>query len=67
MGASRRWASYDSPLGLIAKKLRVDSENVTHEPLPARWIDLILYLEEQEQKRAKDRDAQAESWNQQKH
>ena len=58
---------HDQTFGLIAIRFREDSAHITREPLPARWVDLILYLDEQEQKRAKDRDAQAESCNQQKH
>ena len=38
----------ESSLGLIAKRLRDDSEHVPHEPLPRRWVDLIRYLDEQE-------------------
>jgi hypothetical protein len=41
----------DKTLGLIAKRLREDSEQVTHEPLPTRWVDLILHLDELERKR----------------
>ena len=40
----------DKTLGLIAKRLREDSEQVTHEPLPTRWVDLILHLDEQERR-----------------
>ena len=35
-------------LGPIAKRLRLDSESVTREALPTRWLDLILYLDAQE-------------------
>ena len=41
---------YDKTLGLVAKRLREDSEQVTHEPLPTRWVDLILHLDEQERR-----------------
>ena len=43
-------AGFDSSLDLIAKRLRDDGANVTREALPARWVDLILYLDEQERK-----------------
>jgi hypothetical protein len=49
--------SYDTSLGMIAKTLRAKSEDITHEPMPERWVDLIRYLDEQERKRA----AQAEA------
>jgi len=39
---------YDKTLGLIAKRLREDSSQVTREPLPTRWLELILHLDEQE-------------------
>lgn len=41
-------AVYGKTLGLIAKRLRLDSESVTSEALPPRWLDLILYLDAQE-------------------
>ena len=40
----------DATLRLIAKRLRDDGESVTHEELPQRWVDLILYLEEKERR-----------------
>ena len=40
--------AYEKTLGLISKRLREDSEQVTQDPLPTRWVDLILYLDEQE-------------------
>jgi hypothetical protein len=43
-------AGFDSSLDLIAKRLRDDGDNVTREALPTRWVDLILYLDEQERK-----------------
>ena len=41
---------YDKSLGMIAKILRAQSEEVALEPLPDRWVDLIHHLNEQEQK-----------------
>ena len=41
---------YEKTLGLIAKTLREDSEQVTQDPLPKRWVDLILHLDEQERR-----------------
>ena len=48
----------DSALGLIAKRLRGESEEAAHEPLPARWVELIKHLNEQE--RARERAQNAE-------
>ena len=42
----------DSSLGLIAERLRSDGEHLTHEALPARWVDLIYHLNEQERMHA---------------
>jgi hypothetical protein len=39
-------------LGLIAARLRGESEVLTGEPLPRRWVDLIRHLDEQERKRS---------------
>jgi hypothetical protein len=47
-GTRRSEVGYDQTLGLIAKRFREDGEQVTREPLPARWVDLILHLDEQE-------------------
>jgi hypothetical protein len=40
--------AYEKTLGLLVKRLREDSEQVTQDPLPTRWVDLILHLDEQE-------------------
>ena len=44
-------AVFNSVLGLIAKRLRGESEEAAHEPLPARWVELIKHLNEQERAR----------------
>jgi hypothetical protein len=49
-------------LELIARRLRVDCEDVAREPLPERWVDLIKYLDEQE-RRSKERKAQLANEN----
>ena len=35
----------------LGKTLHVRMDDITHEPLPRRWVELILYLEEQERER----------------
>jgi hypothetical protein len=40
-------AGLDSTLGLIAKRLRGESDEATREALPERWVELIKYLDEQ--------------------
>jgi len=32
----------------IGTVLRITNDDVTHEPLPERWVDLIHYLDEKE-------------------
>ena len=32
----------------MGKNLRNRDEDITHQPLPRRWVDLIHYLDEQE-------------------
>src|SRR3954453_21639148 len=44
----RSETDHDQTFGLIAKRFREDSEQVTREPLPRRWADLVLHLAERE-------------------
>ena len=44
-------AGLDSALGLIAKRLRSESEEAAREPLPERWVELIQHLNEVERAR----------------
>jgi hypothetical protein len=37
----------------IGRALRNETEELVREPLPKRWVDLILYLDEQERRRLK--------------
>jgi hypothetical protein len=41
----------DSILYRIGKAFQVRTEDITHESLPERWVDLIHHLDEQERKR----------------
>ena len=36
----------------LGKALHVQMDDITHEPLPRRWVELILYLEEHERTRS---------------
>ena len=51
-------AGLDSAFGLIAKRLRSESEDAAHEPLPERWVELIQHLNEHE--KARERFQQSE-------
>ena len=46
-------------LGRLGKALHAHWDDIAHEPLPRRWVDLILFLDEQERKRS-DRHPEAE-------
>jgi hypothetical protein len=48
-------AGLESSLGLIAKRLRGESEEAMREPLPDRWAELIKQLNEQERTRVRAR------------
>ena len=39
----------------IGKVLRAKNDDLTHEPLPERWVDLIHYLDEKERRESYDR------------
>jgi hypothetical protein len=43
----------DTILRHLGKVLHAYVDDVTDEPVPRRWVDLILYLDEQERKSAK--------------
>jgi hypothetical protein len=40
----------------LGKALHVRLNDVTHEPLPRRWVELILFLEEKERTLPERRD-----------
>ena len=42
----------DTILQRLGKALHVHIDDITHEPLPRRWVELILYLDEQERERS---------------
>jgi hypothetical protein len=44
------WHRKDETIIEIAKRLRHQSNDITNEPLPGRWVDLIHYLNEKERK-----------------
>ena len=50
MAGMHKETIYDKSLGVVAKMLREEAENVTRAPLPKRWVELILHLDEQERK-----------------
>ena len=40
----------------LGKALHVGMDDITHEPLPRRWVELILFLEEKERAGPKRQD-----------
>jgi hypothetical protein len=45
----------------MGKNLRNRGEDITHQPLPRRWVDLIHYLDEQERLSSERSKPRAES------
>jgi len=52
--------AHDFMLVRLGKALHIQSDDITHEPLPERWVDLILYLEAKERQRSESRQPEAE-------
>ena len=48
-------------LKAIGKNFRRDDGDIAREALPQRWVDLILYLDEQERKRAQHLQAETKA------
>jgi hypothetical protein len=42
----------------LAMALRAHADDITQEPLPRRWVELINFLDEQEQKLAEVQQAE---------
>ena len=42
----------------VGKTLHVEMDDITHDVLPRRWVELILHLEEQERKRSAEPEAE---------
>jgi hypothetical protein len=49
------WHREDETI-MIGKGLRRQRNDITQEPLPRRWVELIRYLNEQERKLTQSRD-----------
>jgi len=50
-GETRMQQGHDPILRLLGKVMHDRDDDITLEPLPRRWVDLILFLDEQEKKR----------------
>ena len=46
----------DETIREIGNGLRRESEDITHEPLPRRWVELIQHLNEKERQQSEARD-----------
>ena len=44
-------------LGRLGKALHDQMGDITREPLPRRWVELVVHLEEQERKRSEAAEA----------
>ena len=47
-----RYATPGTILQRLGKTLHVQTDDITREPLPRRWVELIQHLNEQERKRS---------------
>jgi hypothetical protein len=50
------WHRKDETIREIGKRLRHQSNDITNEPLPTRWVDLIHYLNEKDREQSEERD-----------
>jgi hypothetical protein len=50
----------DTILQRLGKALHGHGDDITHEPLPRRWVDLIHHLDEQERRRSQGRQSKPE-------
>ena len=50
----------ESVLGRLSKALHIRMDDITHEALPRRWVELIHYLDEQERQRSERHQSQTE-------
>jgi hypothetical protein len=67
VGETPMQQGHDSILRRLGKLLHDQDDDITHEPLPSRWVDLIHFLDEQEQKRYERRQAEDKSRNRLEH
>jgi hypothetical protein len=51
VGETPMQQGHDSIFRRLGKLLHDQDDDITHEPLPTRWVDLIHFLDEQERKR----------------
>ena len=52
---------HDPNLHRLGKLLHDQEEDITHEPVPKRWVELIHFLDEQERKRDEGRQRETKS------
>lgn len=46
----QQWQGPDTIFIRLGKSFQLHADDITHEPLPRRWVELIRYLDEQERK-----------------
>jgi hypothetical protein len=44
----QQWQEQNTILRRLGKAFHLYGDDIAHEPLPRRWVDLIHYLDEQE-------------------
>ena len=46
----QQWQGQETLLRRLGKAFHIYADDIAHEPLPRRWVELIRYLDEQERK-----------------
>jgi hypothetical protein len=49
---------HETILQRLGKALHIQMDDITHGPLPRRWVELIQYLNEQERTRVQQAESQ---------
>ena len=44
----QQWQGQETPLRRLGKAFNLYADDIAHEPLPRRWVEIIRYLDEQE-------------------
>ncbi len=51
----QQWQGKETLLRRLGREFHIYADDIAHEPLPRRWVELIRYLDEQERMRKDDR------------
>ena len=51
----QQWQGQETPLRRLGKAFNLYADDIAHEPLPRRWVEIIRYLDEQERRSSSSR------------